>query len=101
MQQGRKVPIKLRAEAQPESMADKILDQAIDKITVQELLRFVSKKNPIMHPNASQGIPFTRMPLFSKLSSSGFSIICTNFHLKQTIILGTCRDSKKTNLFYR
>ena len=38
MQQGRKVPIKLRAEAQPERMVYKILDQAIDKITVRELL---------------------------------------------------------------
>ena len=38
VQQGRKVPIKLRVEAQPERMVDKILDQAIDKITVRELL---------------------------------------------------------------
>ena len=38
MQLGRKVPIKLRAEAQPERMVDKILDQAIEKITVRELL---------------------------------------------------------------
>ena len=32
------MPIKLRAEAQPERMVDKILDQAIDKITVRELV---------------------------------------------------------------
>ena len=38
VQQGRKVPNKLRAEGQPERMVDKILDQAIDKITVRELL---------------------------------------------------------------
>ena len=38
VQQGGKVPIKLRAEAQPERIIDKILDQAIDKITVRELL---------------------------------------------------------------
>ena len=38
VQQGRKVPIKMRAEAQPERMVDKILDKAIDKITVWELL---------------------------------------------------------------
>ena len=38
VQQGRKVPIKLRAEAQPERMVDKILDQPIDRITVRELL---------------------------------------------------------------
>ena len=37
VQQGWKVPIKLRAEAQPERMVDKILDQVIDKITVREL----------------------------------------------------------------
>ena len=36
VQQGRKVPIKLRAEAQLERMVDKILHQAIDKITVRE-----------------------------------------------------------------
>ena len=38
VQQERKVPIKLGVEAQPERMVDKILDQAIDKITVRELL---------------------------------------------------------------
>ena len=38
VQQERQVPIKLRAEAQPERMVDKILDQAIDKITEWELL---------------------------------------------------------------
>ena len=38
MQQGWKVPIKLRAEAQPERLVDKILDRAIDKIAVRELL---------------------------------------------------------------
>ena len=38
MQQGWKVPIKLRVEAQLERMVDKILDQPIDKIMVQELL---------------------------------------------------------------
>ena len=38
VQQGRKVPIKLGAEAQLESMVDKILDQAIEKITLRELL---------------------------------------------------------------
>ena len=38
VQQGRQVPIKLRAEAQPERIVDKILDQAMDKITVRELL---------------------------------------------------------------
>ena len=38
VQHGRKVPIKLRAEVQPERMVDKILDQAINKITVRELL---------------------------------------------------------------
>ena len=32
------VPIKLREETQPERMVDKILDQAIDNITVRELL---------------------------------------------------------------
>ena len=36
--QGRKVPIKLPAEAQPGRMVDKILDQPIDRITVRELL---------------------------------------------------------------
>ena len=38
VQQERKVSIKLRAEAQPKRMVDKILDQAIDMITVRELL---------------------------------------------------------------
>ena len=38
VQQGWMVPIKLRVEAQPERMVDKILDQAIDRIMVQELL---------------------------------------------------------------
>ena len=38
MQQGWKVPIKLRAEAQSERMVDKFRDQAIEKITVRELL---------------------------------------------------------------
>ena len=38
MQQGWKVLIKLQAEAQPEWMVNKILDQVIDKITVRELL---------------------------------------------------------------
>lgn len=38
MQQGRKVPIKLRVEVQPERLFDKILDQVIEKITVRELL---------------------------------------------------------------
>ena len=38
MQQGRKVLIELRAEAQPERMVVKILDQAMDTITVWEWL---------------------------------------------------------------
>ena len=38
MQQGRKVLIKLQAEAQRERMVDKILDQAMNKITMMELL---------------------------------------------------------------
>ena len=38
VQQGRKSLIKLRAEGQPESMVDKILDQPIDRITVREML---------------------------------------------------------------
>ena len=38
VQPGRKVLIILRAEAQPQSMVDKILDQPIDRITVKELL---------------------------------------------------------------
>ena len=43
VQQWRKVPIKLRAKAQPERMVDKILDQPIDRITVRELLGFVAR----------------------------------------------------------
>ena len=38
VQQGWMVPIKLRVEAQLERMVEKILDQAIDRIMVQELL---------------------------------------------------------------
>ena len=38
VQQGPNVPIKLRAEVQPDRMVYKILDQLIDRITVQELL---------------------------------------------------------------
>ena len=38
VQQRWKVPIKLRMEAEPERMVDKILDQPIDRITVRELL---------------------------------------------------------------
>ena len=38
VQLGRKVPIKLHAEAQPNRMVDQILDQVIAKITVRELL---------------------------------------------------------------
>ena len=38
VQQGWKVLIKLRAEAQPERTVDKIQDQLIDRITVRELL---------------------------------------------------------------
>ena len=38
VQQGTKVPIKLRVEAQLESIVDKILDQLLDRITVGELL---------------------------------------------------------------
>ena len=38
VQQGRKLLIKLRAEAQPERMVDKILDQPLDRMTVRELL---------------------------------------------------------------
>ena len=38
MQQGRKVLLKLRAEAQQEMMVDKFVDQPIDRITVQKLL---------------------------------------------------------------
>ena len=38
VQQGQKLPIKLQAEAQPERMVNKFLDEAIDKITVRELL---------------------------------------------------------------
>ena len=34
----RRVPIKLRAEAQPEKMVDKIVDQPIERITMRELL---------------------------------------------------------------
>src|SRR5436853_2041524 len=37
-QRARRVPIKLRSEAQPEKMVDKILDQPIDHITMRELL---------------------------------------------------------------
>ena len=37
-QRARRVPIKLRSEAQPEKMVDKILDQPIDRITMRELL---------------------------------------------------------------
>jgi len=37
-QRARRVPIKLRAEAQPEKMVDKILDQPIERITMRELL---------------------------------------------------------------
>ena len=38
MQQGRQVPIKLQAEAQQERMVDKIPDQAMNEITMLELL---------------------------------------------------------------
>jgi hypothetical protein len=34
----RKVPVKLRAEAEPEKMVDKILNQTIDDITIREVL---------------------------------------------------------------
>ena len=37
-QRARRVPMKLRAEAQPEKMVDKILDQPIERITMRELL---------------------------------------------------------------
>ena len=36
VEQRRKVLIKLPAEARPERMVDKVLDQPIDRITVQE-----------------------------------------------------------------
>ena len=38
VQPGRKVPIKLRPEAQPERMVNKILDKPSDRIMVRELL---------------------------------------------------------------
>jgi hypothetical protein len=37
-QAGRKVPVKLRAEAEPEKMVDKILNQSVEGITVREVL---------------------------------------------------------------
>ena len=37
-QSGRKVPVQLRSEAEPEKMVNKILNQNIDRITVREVL---------------------------------------------------------------
>ena len=40
-QPGRRVPVKLRAEGEPEKMVNKILDQSVERITVRELIGFL------------------------------------------------------------